>query len=156
MPRHTLPRLATLLLLPLQAGGNPPDLRKVNVCETVPAPDVAAGVGGTSLDAKPFNAPDGTVARCVYGVRPPGSGATRVAYVVELFPAADFDAIRPHVDQPVTEVRSVGDGAYEYRDADTDRWRIYVRLRGSVTISATGPDRALVRTVAGLAASKIR
>ena len=131
------------------------DFRKLDVCALAAAADVARAAGGAPLDTRPFNAQDGQLARCVYGIEPAGAAkGTRTAYVIELFPANDFDELRPHVGQPVTEVSGIGDGAYEYRDPDSNRWRIYVRRHGDVTISVTGPDQSAVRKVAALAWSR--
>jgi hypothetical protein len=148
----TLPTLlaATVLAAP------PRDLKTIDVCAFAAGAEVARLAGGSLLDAKRFNAPDGTVARCVFGVALPGKGAEkeRTAWVVELFPPGDFDALRPHIDEPVRDVAGIGDGAYEYQSADSGRWRIYAHKRGDVTLSVTGTDEPTVRKIAAFALSR--
>ncbi len=133
----------------------PRDLLKLDACAAVPGTEVARVAGGRLVDTKPFNAPDGTLARCVYGVVPARVAAPgRTAWVVEFFPLADFDELRPHIEEPVRDVAGLGDGAYEYKNADSGRWRLYTRRRGDVTISVTGTDEATVRKIAAFVLSR--
>jgi hypothetical protein len=139
------------------AGPPPRELRAFDVCTFAAGADVIRVVGGSLLDTKRFNAPDGTIARCNYGVALPGKGneKERTVWVVELSPPADFDELRPHIDEPVRDVAGVGDGAYEYKSADTGRWRIYTRKPGDVTISVTGSDESIVRKLAAYVLSRL-
>ena len=158
MSRSLAPVLASGLLsvvaAPAWAAGPPRDLLKLDVCATIPGAEVARVAGGQIVESKPFNAPDGKLARCVYFVAPPGNGAAKTAWVVELFPPGDFDEVRPNIEEPVRDVAGLGDGAYEYKDADSGRWRLYTRRRGDVTVSVTGPDEATVRKIAAFALSR--
>jgi hypothetical protein len=134
------------------AAAEPVDLRKADVCATVSATEVAHIAGGSPSDTRRFNAPDGKLARCLYLVSPPG-GKERIGWVVELLPAADFDAMRPYIEQPVRELAGVGDGAYVYKDPDSGRFRLYAHRRGGPSVSVTGPDDAVVRRIAVFALS---
>jgi len=155
-------RLAVVLVtgilpavLPASAAGPARDLLKLDVCATIPGAEVARVAGGQLVESKPFNAPDGKLARCVYFVAPPGKGApAKAAWVVEFFPPADFDELRPHIEEPVRDVTGLGDGAYEYKAADSGRWRLYTRRRGDVTVSVTGADEAIVRKIATFVLSR--
>jgi hypothetical protein len=154
-------RLAVVLVtgilpaVPLASAAGPArDLRKLDVCATVPGAEVARLAGGQLVESKPFNAPDGKLARCLYFVAPPGKSAAKAAWVVELFPPEDFDGLRPHIEEPVRDVAGLGDGGYEYKDAGSGRWRLYTHRRGDVTVSVTGTDEAIVRRIAAFALSR--
>jgi hypothetical protein len=146
---------AALLPWPSVAAWAAPgqDLKPIDVCAVVPGSEVARIAGGSLVEAKRFNAPDATVARCVYRVAPP-SGKDQSAWVVELFPAGTLDEVRPYVEPPVREVPDLGDGAYEYQDPDTGRWRLYALKRGDVTVSVTGTDEPVVRKIATFVLSR--
>ena len=148
--------VTTSLVWGALAGAAPPrDLRKLDVCGAIPGAEVARLVGGGLADSKPFNATDGTVARCVYGVVPAGADVKqRAAWVVEMFPPATFDELRPHVEQPVKDVAGLGDGAFEYKDPDSGRWRLYAHRRGDVTLSVTGTDEPTVRRIVSFVLSR--
>jgi hypothetical protein len=136
------------------AAAPPWDLKAADVCAIVPGADVARSTGGALVQAKRFNAPDGTLARCVYLVGPSGGKETG-AWVVEVHPAAVFGELRPYVEAPVRDVPGIGDGAWEYKDADSGRWWLYTHRRGEATVLVTGADDALVRKLAALALARL-
>jgi hypothetical protein len=147
---------ALALLVSTLAAASSKDLRTLDVCHAVPGPEVARLAAGQLLEAKRFNSPDGDAARCVYFVGPPGKGHEKEkgAWVVELFPPAAFSEVRPHIEEPVRDVPELGDGAYDYKDGDSGRWRLYTHHRGDVTVSVTGPNEATVRKIAAFVLSR--
>jgi len=132
------------------------DLAHLEVCSRVPGGEVARSVGGTLDEARPFNDPEGALARCTYFVKLPAAGGGQPAvFSVEVSAEEDFVEVRPFVEAPIHEVAGLGDGAWGYRDPDSmNRLRLYVLRKGVATIDVSGEDEQQVRTVAALAISK--
>jgi hypothetical protein len=123
----------------------PRDYATYNVCEAVPGDAIARAVGGKLVTTRPTF--DKNWSRCLYMVTTPGSDRQR-GYVVWLGPAADFEDMKPHIEEPITPVSGLGDGAYIYRDKGDGRFKIYVLMRGQQTFETTGEASESVRKVA--------
>ncbi len=133
-----------------------PDLARLDVCTGLPGAEVARAAGGRLLEAKPFQAPDGSLARCSYRVAPQGASDEKgIVWVVELLPAGQYETIRAFIEQSVRELAGIGDGAFAYKENESGRSRLYVRRRKKATLSLTGPDEAVLRRVALLALSRL-
>ncbi len=149
--------LASLSLTSTVAAGSAGGLARADVCASLPAAEVVRTVGGGRLlEATPFRAPDGKLARCSYAVVPAGTaGEKPVLWMVELLPAGQFEALRPFIGQPVREIAGIGDGAFVYKEGESGRSRLYVRRRKRETLSLSGPDEAVLRKIALLALSRL-
>jgi hypothetical protein len=146
--------MATILLLSYLSGDTAKaqvrrDLKALDVCQAVPGEAVAKAVGGQFAEARPFAAKDSTLARCTYQVTLPGAGSgARKAYVVWVYPAADFESLRKFTAGRISEVPGLGDGAHAFQDSGDGRFKIRVLKRGDVTIEATADTADAARKVA--------
>ena len=141
------------VVLGLAAGGaaQQSSYESLNVCEKVPAAELATALAGRALDAKPVNIKGLVAARCVYGIEIAGA---RRAFVLWINPAADFDGLREASEPPVTVVKGVGDEAFATTDKDTKRTQLTARARGKVTVQVTSEQLEWAQTVAKVALSK--
>jgi hypothetical protein len=121
------------------------DYSKYNVCEAVPADAIARAVNGKLTSARPTF--DKRWSRCAYFVTSAEGNQPR-GYVVWLSPAADFEEMKQYIEETITPVAGLGDGAYIYRDKGDGRFKMYVLLRGDHTIQATGETAESARRVA--------
>ena len=121
------------------------DYTKFNVCEAVPGDAIARAMGGRIVTTRPTF--DKNWSRCLYMVTTPGSDRQR-GYTVWLAPPPDFEDMKPYIEEPITPVAGLGDGAYIYRDKGDGRFKIYVLMRGQQTISTTGETAESARKVA--------
>ena len=122
------------------------DYAALNVCEIVPGEAIARALGGTFAEARPFG--DKSFSRCTYFVVPSGGGQ-RKGYVVYIQPAEDFESLKRYIEDPITPIDGLGDGAYMFHDTGDGRFKIHVLKRGDVTIEASGDSEASARQVAG-------
>jgi hypothetical protein len=145
--------MKTAILIPIAAAAlssfvaaqAPRDYAKYNVCEAVPGDAIARAVGGQIVTTRPTF--DKNWSRCLYMVTTPGSDQQR-GYTVWLAPPADFEDMKPYIEEKITPVPGLGDGAYIYRDKGDGRFKIYVLMRGQQTISTTGETTESARHVA--------
>lgn len=121
------------------------DYTKFNVCEAVPGEAVARAVGATLVETRPFF--DKSFSRCTYIVMPPGS-TQRAGYTVWMQPAEDFEELKKYIEEPITPVSGLGDGAYWFKDKGDNRFKIHVLKRGDLMFQATGESAASARKVA--------
>ena len=122
------------------------DYATLNVCQVVPGDAIARALGGTFAEARPFG--DKAFSRCTYFIVPSGGGQ-RMGYVVYIQPAEDFEGLKKYIDDPITPIAGLGDGAYMFHDTGDGRFKIHVLKRGDVTIEASGDSEASARKVAG-------
>jgi hypothetical protein len=154
MPALTRAALGAGVVLALAAAAGSAQqtsYESLNVCEKVPAAELATALAGRVLDAKPVNIKGFVAARCVYGIEITG---TRRAFVLWVNPAADFDGLRKASEPPVTVVKDVGDEAFATTDNDTKRTQLTARARGKVTVQVTSEKLEWAQTVAKVALSK--
>ncbi len=121
------------------------DYATLNVCEVVPGEAIARALGGTLAEARPFG--DKSFSRCTYFVVPSGT-SLRMGYVVYLQPPDDFEGLKQYIEDPITPISGLGDGAYIFHDSGDGRFKINVLKRGDVMIEATGDSAASARKVA--------
>ena len=138
-----------------EAGQARRDLKVLDVCRLVPGDAVAKAVGGALAEARPFFDKDGTLARCTYVVTLPGSGDTRQAYVIWIYPPADFEELKAFTEGKMTAVPGLGDGAYSFQDPGDGRFKVRVLKRGEVTIEATAVTADGARNVAEAAVAAV-
>ena len=122
------------------------DYATLNVCDVVPGDAIAHALGGTFAEARPFG--DKSFSRCTYFIVPSG-GSQRMGYVVYLQPAGDFEGLKKYIEDPITPIAGLGDGAYLFHDTGDGRFKIHVLKRGDVMIEASGDSEASARKVAG-------
>lgn len=154
IPALTRAAVGASVVLGLAAGGSAQQssYESLNVCEKVPAAELAAALAGRVLDAKPVNIKGFAAARCVYGIE---IGGTRRAFVLWVNPAADFDELRKVSEPPVTVIKGIGDEAFATTDNDTKRTQLTARARGKVTVQVTSERLEWAQTVAKVALSKL-
>lgn len=151
--------MKTAILIPIAAAAlsarpqAPHDYSKYNVCEAVPGDAIARAVGGKIVTTRPTF--DKKWSRCLYMVTTPGSEQQR-GYTVWLAPPADFEDMKPYIDEPITPLKGLGDGAYIYRDKGDGRFKIYVLMRDQQTISTTGETAESARKVADAVLAVLR
>jgi len=104
---------------------------------------IARAMGGKIVTTRPTF--DKNWSRCLYMVTTPGSDRQR-GYTVWLAPAADFEDMKPYIEEPITPA-GLGDGAYISRDKGDGRFTISVLMRGQQTISTTGETAESARKV---------
>ena len=124
----------------------PPDYTKYNVCEVVPADAIRRAVaGGALVAARPTF--DKKWSRCAYAFTTAVPNKNQL-YTVWLSPTADFEEMKPYIDEKITAVAGLGDAAYIYQDRGDGRFKLYVLMRGNQTIQATGDSPDSARKVA--------
>lgn len=124
----------------------------VQVCELLPGEILASELGAMLVEARFFPLPDSEASRCVYTVASPRGEQT--AFVVWVMPEAEYDGLRDAADQPVEEVRDVGEKAFQFVDPDSSRINLIAVSRGRFVVQVTGDDAGQVRQVAALALSR--
>jgi hypothetical protein len=122
------------------------DYTQYNVCEVIPADTIRRAVGDVALvSARPTF--DKKWSRCAYAFTT-GAPNKNQLYTVWLSPAADFEEMKAYIDEKITAVARLGDGAYIYQDRGDGRFKLYVLMRGDQTIQATGDSPDSARKVA--------
>ncbi len=145
---------AALASAPVQVGAQAPrDYTRYNVCEAVPGDAIARAFGAKLVAARPTF--DKKWSRCVYLVTNAGPERQR-GYTVWLSPPADFEDMKPYIEEKITPLPGLGDGAYIYRDKGDGRFKIYVLMRGNQTIQTTGETAESARKVAEAALAVLR
>lgn len=129
------------------------DYTKYNVCEAVPGDAIARAFDAKLVAARPTF--DRKWSRCVYLVKNAGPGQQR-GFTVWLSPAADFEDMKPYIEEKITPVAGLGDGAYMYHDKGDGRFKLYVLMRGDQTILTTAETAESARKVAEAAVVVLR
>ena len=128
------------------------DLKTIDVCKVIDGGAVAAAVGGTLAEVRPFNPKDGTLARCAYLVDVPKQGTPeRKGYTVWVYPPSEFVGLRKYTEEKTTELPGIGDGAYWFQDAGDGRFKVRALKGGDVTIETTADSMDAARKIAGVA-----
>ncbi len=71
-----------------------------------------------------------------------------MGYVVYLQPAEDFEGLKKYIEDPITPIAGLGDGAYMFHDTGDGRFKIHVLKRGDVMVEANAESAASARKVA--------
>jgi hypothetical protein len=121
------------------------DYTKYNVCEAVPGDAIARAFNAKLSGTRPTF--DKNWSRCAYFLTSAEGNQPR-GYVVWISPVADFEEMKQYIEEKITRVAGLGDGAYIYRDKGDGRFKMYVLLRGVQTIQATGETAESARKVA--------
>jgi hypothetical protein len=121
------------------------DYTKYNVCDAVPGDAIARALGAKLVSTRPTF--DKNWSRCAYFVSPAGSDQQR-GYVVWLSPVDDFESIKPIIEEKISPVAGIGDGAFIFQDKGDGRFKMYVLLRGDQTIEVTAETAESARKVA--------
>jgi hypothetical protein len=128
-----------------QSPAKPRDLAALNPCELVPGSAIANAVGGKLLQATPFDGKSFT--RCTY-ILERAPGGQRAGYVVYLQAAGDFEELKQYIEDPLTPLTGLGDGAYMFHDRGDGRFKINVLKKGDLMFQATGDSAESARKVA--------
>ena len=157
-PPLLVPLVAASLAAANPATGNPagPQARRdyatLDVCRLVPGDSIAQAVGGKLVEARPFASR--TSSRCTYFVALP-VGSQRAAYVVWIQPPEDFEGLKQYIEEPLTVVPGLGDGAYLFRDKGDGRFKLHVMKRGDLMFEATADTAEGARRVADAVVSRL-
>jgi hypothetical protein len=133
----------TTLAVPVTFARQTRDYAKFNVCEFIPGDAIARAVGGRLTQSRPTF--DKNWSRCAYYVTDVNGKPN--GYVVWIQPAEDFEELKKYIDQPITPVSGVGDGAYLFQDDDR-RFKLNVLKRGELMFQATADTQESARQVA--------
>jgi hypothetical protein len=124
------------------------DYMKVNVCDLVPGDAIARALGGKLVQVR--STPDTTTSRCTYFIIP-GGASSQLGYVLWLQAAEDFEGLKKYIEEPLTPLSGLGDGAYMFQDKGDGRFKINVLKRGDLMFQATGETAERARKVADAA-----
>jgi hypothetical protein len=131
-------------------------LQALDVCKVVPGESIAVAVGGKLGEARPFISAESELTRCTYLVDVPApEKVARKAFVIWLYPPADFVELRGTTEGRITDIRGLGDEAYGFQDPGDGRSKVRVLRRGDVTIEATADTQDAARKIAGVALASL-
>jgi hypothetical protein len=141
--------LLAALLHPLDRSAGPQagrDFATLNVCQIVSGEALARALGGKLADTRAGHTASSS--RCVYFISAPPSDK-RSGYIVWLQPPADFEALKKYIEEPITTLTGLGDGAYMFRDKGDGRFKIHVLKRGDLMFEASADSAESARKIAG-------